>query len=373
MPKVLFCASSLSHIQRFHLPYLKYFLDRGFEVHAALPGRETPEYARVLHSVPMEKSLLSPRNLRAVFLLREILHNERFDLILTHTALAGAVGRLALALAGKGSTKIVHTVHGYLFWQGCGSVKALQYRLPEQMLRGVTDCLITMNAEDTAAARFLVRKGGLLFQVPGMGADTARFRPASQDTRRSTREALSLSDESYVLVYPAEFSRRKNHMELLRAMARIVREAPQAVLLLCGQGDTQAEMRREAEHLGIREAVRFLGFQERMEEIYPACDIAVTSSISEGLPFNVIEAQLCGLPVAASRIRGHTDLIRDGENGRLYSPGDPEALARTVLEVFRSPDQGAGLGRRALESAPAFSLERAFQANTAAYEAVLGL
>ena len=236
MPKVLISASTLSHLQRFHLPYLKYFRDRGFEVHAAIPGQEAPEYAQILHTIPMEKSLLSPRNLRAVFLLRGNLRKERFALILTHTALAGAVVRLALFLAGKGNTKTVHTVHGYLFWKGCGGLNTLRYRLPERMLRGVTDCLITMNGEDAAAARSLVRKGGLLFQVPGMGADEDRFRPASQDARRTAREALSLPETAYVLVYAAEFSRRKNHIELLRAMEQIVREAPQAVLLLCGQG-----------------------------------------------------------------------------------------------------------------------------------------
>lgn len=373
MPKVLISASTLSHLQRFHLPYLKYFRDRGFEVHAAIPGQEAPEYAQILHTIPMEKSLLSPRNLRAVFLLRGILRKERFDLILTHTALAGAVVRLALFLAGKGNTKTVHTVHGYLFWKGCGGLNTLRYRLPERMLRGVTDCLITMNGEDAAAARSLVRKGGLLFQVPGMGADEDRFRPASQDARRTAREALSLPETAYVLVYAAEFSRRKNHIELLRAMEQIVREAPQAVLLLCGQGDTLAEMHGEAARLGIEEAVRFLGFRDRMEEIYPACDIAVSSSISEGLPFNVIEAQLCGLPVAASRIRGHTDLILDGENGRLYRPGESGALARIVLEILQSPDRGANLGRRALETVPAFTLKPAFRANTAAYEAALRL
>ena len=108
-----------------------------------------------------------------------------------------------------------------------------------------------------------------------------------------------------------------------------------------------------------------------MERIYRACDLAVSSSISEGLPFNIVEAQLCLLPVVASDIRGHTDLIENGENGWRYPPGDSGALARAVINVISRPDHGKKQGEAAGISAMKYSLAPAYTANTAVYKRMM--
>ena len=108
-----------------------------------------------------------------------------------------------------------------------------------------------------------------------------------------------------------------------------------------------------------------------MEDIYKVCDLAVSSSISEGMPFNIIEAQLCALPVVASKIRGHTDLIEHGVNGRLYPPGNPEGLARMIMDAIISPDKSKALGQSARKSAMNYTLPIAFEENTRAYMSVL--
>lgn len=371
MPKVLFCASTAEHIEHFHLPYLRFFKEQGFEVHVAVPGNARFENADAVHPVPMAKSLLSPQNLKAVGALRRVIRQSRFDLILTHTALAGAIGRLAVLLSGKRSAGVVHTAHGYLFWTGCSPLRKLIYYTPERLLRGVTDCVITMNGEDAAHAAGLVKKGGAVVQVPGMGVDAKRFAPADEARRLEARRVLSIPDDAFVMVYAAEFSKRKNHAELIEAIAELKRREVPGVLLLCGAGELRERTQTRVGVLGLSDRVRFPGRRDDMERVYHACDLCVSSSVSEGLPFHIIEANLCALPAVASRIRGHTDLILEGETGWCYTPGSPAELADVLQRVIQSPDRGKRQGAAARRSAMRFSLDEAFRANTEAYLSVL--
>jgi len=371
MPRVLICASTLIHIYNFHIPYINFFKEQGYEVHIAARGSEKPAPADLLHDVGITKSILSFKNIIAAFKLSRIIKKYRYDLILTHTALAGVVGRLAVLLAGKGRARVIHTVHGYLFWNGCGLVKRLIYGLPEFLMRGVTDCVITMNEEDTVTAQKLVKRGGTVRKVPGMGVDGSRFAPASFYDRCESRQRLSIPDDAFVAVYAAEFSKRKNHIELIEALPQITAEAPNFLLLLCGTGELQPVIEAEVQRLGMSSNVRFLGWCGNVEEVYKAADMSISTSISEGLPFNVMEAQLSGLPVAASNIRGHTDLIVHGVTGWLYPPGDHKALASAVLNVIRSKDSGKTQGLAAAEEARRFGLDRAYPANTEIYKSFM--
>lgn len=371
MPRVLICASTAVHIDNFHRPYLKYFKEQGFEVHLAVPESTAAAGVDVLHTVPITKRLFSPRNLAAALQIRQVIRSNGFDLIIVHTTLAALVVRLGALLSGRARPPLLNTVHGYFFWKGCGLIRYLTYYLPERLLRAVTDGIVTMNEEDTRAAQKLVKKGGSVFKVHGMGVDAARFNPAAEASKRQARQALGIDEDAFVLVYPAEFSKRKNHMELLHALDRVRRRAPGVLLLLCGTGALEGVVRREAERLKLGDHVRFLGWCGRMEAVYGACDMAVSASRSEGLPFNIVEAQLCALPVVASSIRGHTDLIVHGRTGWCYPPGDADRLADMILQVIASPDRGRQVGADARQSALQFSLDVAFEENVKAYRQVL--
>jgi glycosyltransferase EpsD len=371
MQKVLICASSASHINNFHLPYLKYFSEQGLEVHVAVPERGAIEYSDSIHEIPMSKHILSPKNIFAVCRLSRVIRKNHFDLIFTHTALAALVGRISVLLAGKKTARVVNTVHGYLFWNGCGFLRRIIYYLPERLLKGVTDCIIVMNGEDAVTARKLVKAGGLVVKVPGMGVDAGRFVPVSEKKKRAARRELSIPDHAFVLVYAAEFSKRKNHSELLKAMTKVKHAVPDVLLLLCGTGNLRNKIESEAKRFGLSDSIRFLGWCGHMEKIYSACDLVVSTSRSEGLPFNIVEAQMCALPVVASDIRGHRDLIKDGLNGWLYRTGSPGELAETIIRIYNSPDRGEKQGAEASFSAKKYSLEAAFEENTGIYREMM--
>lgn len=371
MPKILICASTLSHIENFHQPYLAFFKMQGFEVHIAVPEHDSFDKADMIHEIPMTKSFISIRNLAAIVRIRDIVKSGRFDLIITHTTLAAFIVRLGVWFSGRRKAKLINTVHGYFFWDTCGFLNKCIYSLPERLLRSVTDCVITMNNEDYHAARKLVKKDGLVVKVPGMGVDATRFSPATEEEKLLARRILTISPNAFVLVYAAEFSKRKNHIELIRALFEIKKSIPNVLLLLCGNGMLQSFIEAEVDRLGLRDNVKFLGWCSHMEQIYKACDLSISTSKSEGLPFNIIEAQLSALPVIASQIRGHTDLIEDEISGWLYPIGNPTALADVVINVFQSSDQGKRQGAAAEKSAMQYTLDVAYMMNTEAYLRVL--
>lgn len=312
--KVLFCASTLSHLMNFHLPYLRDFREWGYEVWTAAGGGEerAVPYADHQVEVSFRKKFFSPRNILAIFQLRRLLMEEGFTCISTHTTLASAVIRAAVLLMPKERRpKVFCVCHGYLFHEGDGLKKWL-YLLPEKLCASVTDVLMVMNREDEGIAKRHRLAGGRLVYIHGMGLDSDKFSPIAPDERERGRRELGAGPEDILFIYAAEFSGRKNQGELIRAFASAAENDPRLRLVLAGSGGTFEECKELVEQLRMGDRVQFLGYVEKMSRVYPLCDAAVSSSRIEGLPFNVLEAMVCGLPVIASGIKGHRELLGEG-------------------------------------------------------------
>lgn len=361
--KILFCASTFQHIQNFHLPYVRAFQDRGYRVWAAAAGGGRAAEADETVDLPLCKRFFSPRNLAAVFRLRALLKKERFQLVSTHTTLANAAVRLAvLLLKPKDRPKVAATCHGYLFHES--DFKKWVYLLPEKICAGVTDVLMVMNREDWEIARRRRLYRGKLVMIPGMGIPAGRFQPVSPDARAAGRAGLGLAPNAFLYVYAAEFSKRKDQSSLIRAFAKVCPGLPKARLLLAGEGAMLEECKVLAESLAPGR-VTFLGYVDGMERLYPCCDVAVASSRIEGLPFNVLEALLCGLPVIARDTKGHRDLIVNGENGILYRDG--RDLERALIALYEDEALRDRFSQKAVGSAGPYLLERAFPAIMGVY------
>ncbi len=354
MGKILMVASAWRHIRSFHLPYLRELKNRGWEVRVAC--RDLPaasEYFDGGVELPLEKRMAAPANLRASRLLREDIRREVYDRIITHTSLAAFFTRLALK-GMKDRPRLVNVVHGYLFDDGTSWPKRQIMLGAERFTARETDLLLTMNRWDEALARRF-RLGKRVGFLPGMGVDYARLDASAPEDGAALRRELGISPEAFVLLYPAEFSKRKSQEVLIRAMTGL---PERAVLVLCGTGTELEAMKALTAGLGLGERVRFPGQVEDMPRWYRMADAAVTASRSEGLPFNVMEAQHLGLPVAASRVKGNTDLVAEGETGLLYPYGDAEACAACIRKLMEDPALRARLGRNARESAEQYALDR---------------
>ncbi len=363
--KLLVVASTWGHLRSFHLPYLREMKARGWAVHAACRGLpEAPEYIDGGLELPLEKRMGAPANFRASRLLRKDIRRERYSLIVTHTSLAAFFARLAV-LGMRRRPRVVNVVHGYLFDEDTPWLKRQLLLGAERIAAPVTDLVLTMNAWDEDLARRF-RLGKRTARIPGMGVDFARLDEAAAEEGAELRRELGIPAEAFVLLYPAEFSLRKSQELLIRAMQSL---PEQAILVLCGDGTELERLKDLARRLGLGDRVRFPGRVEDMPRWYRMADAAVTSSRSEGLPFNVMEAMHMGLPVAASNVKGNNDLIRDGETGLLYPYGDAAACAAAMGRLMDSSDLRQELGERGKEEAEQYALDRVLPV---VLEAILG-
>lgn len=365
--KVLFTASTYSHIVNFHLPYLQWFQDQGWTVHAACGGQPAalPYTDKILH-MPFEKSMGSPKNFQAARLLRKAIRREGYELICTHTALAAFFTRLALAGLGE-RPLVANMVHGYLFDQDTSAFKGRLLLAAEQLTAPHTDLLLTMNQWDYEAAK-KYRLGSSVVHIPGVGVDFSSFDRLPETARRDMRDEYGFSDRTFVLFYAAEFSKRKSQETLIRAMGQLPEDI---VLVLAGDGVLRKACQSLAEELGLTGRILFPGHIKGVARWYAMADAAISSSRIEGLPFNIMEAMYAALPVAASAVKGHVDLIQDGETGLLFPYGDAGACASAVRRLWEDPHLRQGLARRAKEAAADYSLDRVFPLVVQQYSALL--
>lgn len=354
--KVLFVASTFSHIANFHHPYLKKFREEGFIVSIACGGKvmDIPE-ADESFFLPFQKSFTSPDNLKVALMLRQKIKSEGYDLIVAHTSLASFFTRLALF----GLTKrpfVLNMAHGYLFDGETPWLKRNILLTAERITASKTDILLVMNGCDHEIAQ-KYKLGRQIAFIPGVGVDFSRLDEISSDVRKSIRQKYGATEQDILLFYAAEFSARKSQHVLIRAL----QELPQNVrLVLAGDGATRKKCELLAKELGVADRTLFLGYTTHAAEWQKAADIAVTASRSEGLPFNVMEAMRTGLPVVASRVKGHVDLIDDGESGLLYSYGDEKELAEKITLLLKEPELKQKIAAKAKESIKPYGLENAF-------------
>lgn len=328
--KVLFTASIEGHFTAFHLPYLQYFHDLGYEVHTAAKGEEKLPYTDVQHKVCFERSPLSKKNIQAYRELKKLISENEFDLIHCHTPVASVLTRLAARKARKKGTKVIYTAHGFHFYKGAPLVNWLLYYPAERLCAHFTDALITINHEDYARAKGFAAKR--VYYVPGVGVDIQKF--SSQDNilenAKEKRNELGVLPSEKMLLSVGELSTRKNHEFVIRALARVSDDTIK--YFICGRGDLQEYLLKLSEELGIRERVQLLGFRSDIAQICQCADLFVFPSLQEGLPVALMEAIAAKVPVLCSDIRGNSDLVSEES---LFSLHDIDALAEKIEQFLK--------------------------------------
>ena len=354
---ILYTASTDDHLRRFHGPCLSALVSRGHTVTAAAAGdgKGLPAGVRFL-PLPFVKRMTAPANLLCAAAVEREIRRNAYDLAVTNTSLAAFFTRLGVAAAGKGHTRVVNIVHGYLF-DGDGPLCRRKLLLAaERAVAGVTDDILTMNGTDELTARRCRLCRGEVRRIPGMGLDPGRFSPPTPRERREARSVLGLNEDDVVLLYAAEFSARKNQRAVLEALPLL---DDRLRLLLPGTGKELPACRKLAERLGLGDRALFPGCTDDIRPMLRAADICGSSSRSEGLPFHVMEAMASGLPCVLTDIKGHRDLMAGTGAGILCPPGSSGQMAAAVERLASSPGLREAMGRAGQEAVGRFSLERA--------------
>lgn len=365
MKKILFVATVVRlHINVFHLPYIQWFHEQGWQVDvAARNDFENPDdcmipYCYHHYDIPFERSPFKFSNLKAYKELKELIDREQYDVIHCHTPVGGVAARLAAGKCRKsGKTKVAYTAHGFHFYTGAPILNWLLFYPIERLLAHRTDLLITMNSEDYQRAKKFKAKE--VACVNGVGVDLNRFLPQQQEEKQSMRAELHLGQEDIFAITVGNLIKRKNQVVLIEAMKKI--NNPHLHLFICGDGQCLNELKEKANELGIPKQVHFLGFRKDVEKLCGTADLFLFASRQEGLPVAVMEAMACGLPIVASKIRGNTDLIDNGKGGYLIQPTDTEGFAMAIVSVINNREKAKLMEDYNLKKIKEYSTEKVME------------
>jgi len=335
MPKkILFCATVDYHFQLFHLPQMKWFKEQGWEVHVAAAGHMELDYTDRKFHIPIARSPFRSSNIKAYKELKSIIKDNDYSMIHCHTPLGGVITRLAARYSRKKQkTKVLYTAHGFHFCQGAPLFNWMIYYPIERWLSFYTDALITINDEDYRLAsshKFMAQE---IFHIHGVGVDTDRFKPIDETEKASRKKSLGYNLNDFLLFYGAEFNQNKNQQLLIKTMEIVKKKRVNVRLLLAGSGSTKA-CQELSKQLGVDKSIEFLGLRDDIDQLLPICDMAVGSSLREGLPVNIMEAMSCQLPIVATVNRGHSELISDDLNGWIVNANDPDSFANKIIALI---------------------------------------
>lgn len=345
-PKVLFVANIYEHIVSFHLPYIKWFKENGFEVHVA--ANELGDYcipdADRLIEISIERNPFGCNNIKAIRRLKKIIEDERYDLISCHTPMGGVVARLAARKArNKFGLKVIYTSHGFHFFKGAPTKYWLLFYPIEKWLSRYTDAIVTINTEDYELVKTLGFKNEETYLIHGIGIDYTRLRIDNLSIN-DLRYKYGYKSDDFIMLYLAEFIPRKNHSFLINSMPKLIERIPKIKLILAGRGDDKEKMMLLAKRLGVEVYVDFIGFRDDVGNLIYISDIGVSSSSQEGLGMCLAESLYMGKPVVASDIRGHRDLVKSGNNGFLFSLDNEEQFIEQVVYMCNHLDERRTMG-----------------------------
>lgn len=328
--KILYAASTASHLRNFHEPYLE-ALRRKHTVLTMADGDGVD-----LPTV-FDKHFFSIKNLKSIFRIRAILKRERFDAVILHTSLAAFLVRVAMLGLGK-RPFVLNVVHGYLFPKEGRGMRRRVLLLCERLTRRVTDEIAVMNREDLEIAQKFRLCRGKITLINGMGITIPEGVPA-KDAEVRVRYAAGNGD--FLCCFAGELSKRKNQQYLCYASVLLREQGIPIRLLLLGEGSARAELEEDIRAFHAESFITLCGAVSDVRAHLSTVDLYVSASTSEGLPFNVMEAMSCGLPIVASDVKGQRDLLH-GTDGILYPLSNPDAFLEAVRRVYESGHYGAG-------------------------------
>jgi glycosyltransferase EpsD len=342
--RILFCATVDFHFRAFHLPYLKWLKEQGWEVHIAASGKLDLPYVDKKYDIPIQRSPLHKANLSAYKQLKEIIHKNQYKIIHCHTPMGGVLTRLAAKRVRKNGTKVIYTAHGFHFCKGVPFTNWLIYYPIEKVLSNYTDTLITINKEDYKLALGCHFKAKNIEHVHGVGVNIEKFHPVNAIQKNQLRKQYGYKDDEFLMFYAAEFNKNKNQQLLIRSLELVKAQVPNVKLLLAGEGPLLRECQELTAQLGLDKMIDFLGYRNDIDSLLKMCDCAVGSSIREGLPVNIMEAMACGLPVVATDNRGHRELVLDQKNGWVIANQNVLEFAGRLVSLAQNRELGVELG-----------------------------
>jgi glycosyltransferase involved in cell wall biosynthesis len=292
-------------------------------------------------------SLVQPlhpfKDLKAILDLTGHLVAKHYQVVHTHNSKAGFIGRLSAKLARV--PVIVHTVHGFAFHEQEPPWRRFLFRNLERAASHWCDKMIFISQPliDWALKEKISCAGKMARIYSGIEMD--RFHPVSEQEKKRLRGKWGLGEHDAVIGIVSKLWDGKGHALLIRALKEIRKEKPQARLVIVGEGYLMESLKTLAGLMELSDAVTFTGFTKDVPQIIATFDVAVLPSYFEGMGRVLLEAMAMEKPVVGTAVGGIPDLIEQGSNGCLVSPGNEKELASALLKILNDKDLAARMGQ----------------------------
>lgn len=334
--------------------------------------------------IPQMSREISPKDAVTVWKLFQLFRRERPDIVHTHTAKAGTVGRVAgflyrwltpATLLGRPRRcRFVHTYHGHIFHSYYGHLKTRLFLLIEKVLaRLVTDRIIVISPQQFREIHEEFGVGRAhQFKVIPLGLDTSAF--TDWERRKETlRAELGAGPNDILVGIVGRLTEVKNHALFLEMAARFKEKADaqeelrgRVRFIIIGDGNLREKLEAQARALFSVDEIKFLGMRSDPENFYPALDVVALTSLNEGTPLTLIEAMANARPLIATEVGGVVDLLGDSvagpdissdnedevtgfricEHGMGVRPNDAEAFAAGLARLVMDEDLRRAMGGR---------------------------
>jgi len=358
--KILYVTTISNTINSFLIPHIEQLIKKGHKVDIACNIKRKIESNLLLencniYNIEFQRSPLKIQNYKAYRKIKKLIKNNCYDLIHVHTPIASFITRLSCR--NIPNLKIIYTAHGFHFYKGAPLINWILYYPIEKWLSRYTDCLITINNEDYNTAINRRFKAKEIKLVHGVGIDLNKFTPQTSERKDQLRKKYGYKKEDFILFYAAELNYNK-HQDLLIKVINILKDKiPNLKLLLAGTGPLKDKYQKMINELNLNSYITLLGLRKDVPNLLALSDIVVASSRREGLPVNIMEAMATGLPVVATDIRGHRDLVSDGINGYLVELDNINNFAEIIENIYKDVELRNKFGKNGVALVKNYSLE----------------
>ncbi len=306
-------------------------------------------------------------DLRALRQTRELIRRFRPDVVHTHAAKAGTIGRLAAVSAGVPVR--VHSFHGHVFHGYFRPAVSRGVVLFERQMGRLTSAIAVPGESQRRemADRFRIAPANKIAVTP-YGVDLATY------DRRHDRDAMRAAfgvTARYAVGAIGRMAPVKNQALLVNAFAALRARRDDVQLLLLGDGECREALAEQAGRLGLEGAVIFRSWEPDLSRVYAALDVLAISSLNEGMPVAALEAMASGVAVVSTAVGGVVDLITDRETGWLVPSGEAPALTAALDASLDDNARAAIVGRAAVLVRDRHSFDRASEALAAVYDRLL--
>lgn len=286
-------------------------------------------------------------DLVTLFRLLRLFRQQQPEIVHTHTAKAGALGRVAAKLAGI--PIVIHTFHGHIFdgYFSRGTTRVF-LAIERRLAAASTKVLTVSERQRRELLRLRIGSPESVVVMPlGLELDGLL---RSDRRKGEIRRRLGASPEVPLIGVIARLVAIKDLSTFLKAASALRRSRSDVRFLIVGDGELRARLEQEAHALGLDGCIHFLGWQRDLEPIYADLDLVVLSSLNEGTPVSLVEGMAAGLAVVATEVGGVPDLVEHGKTGLLVPPKDPKALSTAMEALLGDPERRREMGRLGRET-----------------------